>query len=93
MLGLVTGLFGRAAIATTTVTVERVVLGHLEAQLRDLSVDDPRAATCVAAILDDERAHHDHFFHEYAPTSRRSRFLSLIVAASTEIVIRLGMRL
>ena len=32
-LGLVTGLFGRGAIAATTVAVERVVLAHLKKQL------------------------------------------------------------
>ena len=33
MLGLITGVFGRRAIAATTVAVERVVLRHLEHQL------------------------------------------------------------
>ena len=30
MLGLITGLLGRQAIAATTVAVENVVLGHLQ---------------------------------------------------------------
>lgn len=43
MLGLLTGLFGRTAIAATTMAVERVVLGHLREQLRLLGDGDAEA--------------------------------------------------
>jgi 3-demethoxyubiquinol 3-hydroxylase len=46
-LGLITGLFGRGAIAATTVAVERVVLRHLQEQLAVLEPTDPSAAAAI----------------------------------------------
>jgi len=56
-LGLITGLFGRRAIAATTAAVERVVLGHLEQQLLALNGKDDAAAAAIAKIVDEERQH------------------------------------
>jgi len=92
VLGLVTGLFGRIAIAATTVAVERVVLGHLKTQISQLQTSDPAAVQAIEAIVADEQQHHDDL------AARLNggfwvRFLEPVVAASTETVIWLGMKL
>ena len=91
MLGGITALFGRAAIAATTVAVERVVLDHLRTQLTQLSARDPAAVQAIEAIVAEEQQHHD----ELVAYDRGVwvRLLEPIVAASTETVIWLGMKL
>jgi 3-demethoxyubiquinol 3-hydroxylase len=91
-LGLVTGIFGRRAIAATTVAVERVVLRHLEQQLRLLTGKDEAAAGAIASIVAEERQHHDRSVYHIALDSFWMRILSPVVGASTEIVIWIGMR-
>lgn len=93
MLGTVTGLIGCRAIAATTVAIERVVLRHLEEQVRELSAIDPVAIALIQAIIRDEQAHHD--LSQARLTSRRwwVRIIDHIVEFSTEAVIWLGMRL
>jgi 3-demethoxyubiquinol 3-hydroxylase len=92
-LGIVTGFCGRASIAATTVAVERVVLRHLDEQLRALRGVDPEAASAIGAILHDEQGHHDQALLE----PRRGIFwphvIRPVVSAATEFVIWLGMRL
>jgi ubiquinone biosynthesis monooxygenase Coq7 len=61
---VVTGLCGRASIAATTVAVERLVLRHLEEQLRALRGVDLEAVSAIEAILQDEQAHHDRAAQE-----------------------------
>ena len=94
VLGLVTGLFGRSAIAATTVAVESVVLRHLEQQLVNLRGEDPAAVSAISAIVEEERQHHDL---SAAHVQRAGKFwpavLTPIVSASTEAVIWMGMRL
>lgn len=91
-LGLVTGLFGRRAIATTTVAVERVVLRHLEQQLMLLEGRDEAAAKAIASIVAEERQHHDRSASQIDADRFWLRILSPVVAASTEAVIWIGMR-
>ena len=91
-LGLVTGLFGRRAIATTTVAVERVVLRHLEQQLMLLAGRDEAAAKAIASIVAEERQHHDRSAFHIDADRFWLRILSPVVAASTEAVIWIGMR-
>lgn len=94
LLGLITGLFGRSAIAATTVAVERVVLGHLQHQLRTLAGQDDAAVAAIGLIVQEEQAHHDQSAAHLAAAGRLwPRLLTPIVAASTESVIWLGMRL
>jgi 3-demethoxyubiquinol 3-hydroxylase len=93
VLGLITGLLGRAAIAATTVTVERVVLGHLREQLRVLQDQDPEAIAAISSIVEEEQEHHDRSAVHAAHSKFWLRLLSPVVAASTESVIWLGMRL
>lgn len=93
MLGLVTGLFGRAAIAATTVAVERVVLAHLREQLRTLEGVDAEAVAAISHIVADEQAHHDRSATQAAEGRFWPAVLSPVVALSTESVIWLGMRL
>jgi 3-demethoxyubiquinol 3-hydroxylase len=93
MLGLITGLCGRSAIAATTVALERVVLRHLEHQLEVLREADPVAARPIASIVAEERAHHDRSLLHVRAGSVWPRLLDPIVSASTEAVIRLGMKL
>jgi ubiquinone biosynthesis monooxygenase Coq7 len=93
VLGLVTGILGRRAIAATTVAVERVVLRHLRHQLAVLRGRDAEATAAIASIVEDEQQHHDRSaFH-----SRAGGFwpavLTPVVSASTELVIWTGMRL
>ena len=93
VLGLVTGLFGRGAIAATTVAVERVVLGHLKEQIRALERTDLAASNAIRAIVAEEQEHHDRS----EVHARANRFwlavLAPMVALSTEMVIWTGMRL
>ena len=93
LLGLLTGICGRASIAAVTVAVERVVLRHLEIQLRDLDGVDPEAHAAIAAILDDERSHHDRAAQEPRQGIFWPRVLKPTVSAATEFVIWTGMKL
>jgi ubiquinone biosynthesis monooxygenase Coq7 len=93
LLGVVTGICGRAAIAAVTVAVERVVLRHLEQQLRELDGADAAAYAAVASIVDDERAHHDHAAREVSRGMFWPRLITPAVSAATEFVIWTGMRL
>ena len=91
LLGIVTALLGRSAIAATTYAVERVVLRHLNQQLEYLRTADTAAYLVVASIVADETAHHDRA----ALAAKRRRFLPAVVgsviAAATEGVIWIGM--
>ena len=93
VLGLLTGLMGRHAIWATTFAVERVVLGHLKAQLRDLSGIDDAAAAVISQIVEEEQLHHDQPASHAGAGHVWSKVLSPVVAASTETVIWLGMHL
>jgi ubiquinone biosynthesis monooxygenase Coq7 len=91
-LGLVTGLFGMHAIAATTVAVERVVLRHLQQQLIELQGKDDAAQKAIAAIVAEEQQHHDQSAAQIQSQALWLRLLAPIVAASTEAVIWVGMR-
>ena len=91
-LGLLTGLLGRRAIAATTVAVERVVLGHLRDQVARLTGDEAAIAV-ISAIVNEEQEHHDRFAAQGRGGDVWSALLDPIVAASTETVIWLGMRM
>jgi len=93
VLGVTTGICGRASIAAVTVAVERVVLRHLEVQLKELDGVDPAAHAAVAAIIDDERTHHDHAAQEPRQGIFRPRVIRPTVSAATEFVIWTGMKL
>lgn len=92
-LGLVTGICGRASIAAVTVAVERVVLRHLEAQLRELDGVDPAAHAAVSSIIEDERTHHDRAAQEPRQGIFWPRVIRPTVSAVTEFVIWSGMKL
>lgn len=93
MLGLLTALLGPTAIATTTFAVESVVLEHLTDQLRRLRDTDPDAFDAVSRIVAEEQEHHDHGRDAMHAGAFWPRILTPVVRASTETVIRLGMRL
>ena len=93
MLGLVTGICGRASIAAVTVAVERVVLRHVEAQLRELDGVDPAAHAAVSSIIEDERTHHDRAAQEPRQGIFWPRVIRPTVSAVTEFVIWSGMKL
>jgi len=93
VLGLVTGLMGGAAIAATTVAIERVVLRHLEEQFAGLKHQDCDAAAALQSIIADEQEHHDASHARIGKRSVTVRVIDGIVSASTEAVIWLGMRL
>lgn len=92
LLGLMTGLLGRRAIAATTVAVERVVLRHLEEQLVVLAGKDEAAFRTVASIVNEERLHLHRSAAHLELDKFWSRILSPIVSVSTEAVIWIGMR-
>jgi len=92
ILGLITGAFGRRAIAATTVAVERVVLRHLEQQLEQLRERDEAAVEAIESIVVEERQHHDQSASHIAAGQFWPRVPSPIVSASTEAVIWVGMR-
>lgn len=91
-LGVITGLFGRRAIAATTVAVERVVLAHLTDQLNVLRGKDAAAVKAISAIVSDEQQHHDQSASHLQIGGFWPTVLSPLVAASTEAVIWVGMR-
>jgi ubiquinone biosynthesis monooxygenase Coq7 len=93
LLGVVTGLAGRTAIASTTVAVESVVLRHLEDQLQRLRGMDEAAVIAISSIVSEEREHHDRSSGHIDAESTWYRTLRPVVAAATEFVIWLGMRL
>lgn len=93
LLGLVTGLLGRSAIAATTVAVESVVLRHLEDQLACLRGVDDEAASAISSIVSEEREHHDRSAAHVPSANIWYRTLRPVVAVATESVIWLGMRL
>ncbi len=93
VLGVMTGLFGRGAIAATTVAVESVVLRHLEHQLAALEGHDPAAVSAISSIVAEEQKHHDKSLEHIPAGTFWLKVLAPIVSASTEAVIRLGMRL
>ena len=93
LLGLITGLLGRTAVAATTVAVERVVLQHLESQRGQLASGDAEAHEVVSAIVAEEKTHHDRAAAESRAGAFWPRLLMPVVSASTEAVIWLGMRL
>ena len=92
-LGAVTGLLGRKAIAATTVAIERVVLRHLHEQVAALELVDPDATDALRQIIREEQEHHDRSVARLPPNSRWTKVIDPVVAASTEAVIWLGMRL
>ncbi len=91
-LGLVSGLMGAQAIATTTVAVERVVLRHLTQQLVILGENDPDAVAAISAIVHEEQQHHDMSAARLKATGSANRALGFIVSNVTEAVISIGMR-
>lgn len=93
ILGFVTGLCGRPSIAATTLAVERVVLRHLDVQLRELHDTDPEAHRAINSIIRDEQEHHDRAALETRQGIFWPRVLKPVVSASTEVVIWLGMHL
>lgn len=92
VLGLLTGLLGQRAMATTTVAVERVVLRHLERQLDELGQADPAATSAISAIVSDEQEHHDRSAARVGPAGILDRILGVFVSGATEAVIWIELR-
>jgi 3-demethoxyubiquinol 3-hydroxylase len=92
VLGFVTGILGRDAIAATTVAVEKVVLGHLLRQLEALRGKDNAAIVAISAIVMEEQQHHDRSASHLQGGKFWPSMISPVVAASTEAVIWIGMK-
>ena len=92
-LGLITAIFGRQAIAATTVAVESVVLKHLQQQIRVLDLQDRAAVIAIKQIIGDEQEHHDRSASYLKGGRFWPKLLTPIVAVSTNSVIWLGMHL
>lgn len=93
VLGFLTGLAGRRAIAATTVAIETVVLRHMEEQVVALRECDPVAAGVLEDVIADEREHHDRSTMHLAPPGIWPKLITPVVGLSTELVIWLGMHL
>jgi ubiquinone biosynthesis monooxygenase Coq7 len=93
VLGFLTGLMGARSIATATVAVERVVLRHLQEQLREIGVTDPDATTAISAILSEEQYHHDQSAARMRHAGVIDRMIGSVISAATEAVIWIGMRI
>jgi ubiquinone biosynthesis monooxygenase Coq7 len=93
MLGAITGLCGRRAIAATTVAIERVVLRHMREQVAELAAIDLAAADTLRGVIDEEQEHHDLSDRRLMPPGFWPKIINPVVSASTEAVIWLGMRL
>jgi ubiquinone biosynthesis monooxygenase Coq7 len=93
VLGFVTGLMGRKAIAATTIAIEAVVLRHLAEQRAQLADIDLMAAELIGSIIEDEQLHHDRALDEVGTGTGWLKALKFIVSQSTEAVIWLGMKL
>jgi 3-demethoxyubiquinol 3-hydroxylase len=91
LLGTITGLLGRPAIAATTVAIERVVLRHMTEQIDALSASDPAAAAILHDIIVEEQEHHDRSA-AHLPGGPLQALLNAGVGAATEAVIWIGMR-
>jgi ubiquinone biosynthesis monooxygenase Coq7 len=92
-LGILTGLAGRQAIAATTVAIERVVLRHMNAQIKTLGDVDQQAADTLRHIIVEEQEHHDLSAAKVDHRGLWPKFIDPLVTCSTEAVIWLGMRL
>jgi ubiquinone biosynthesis monooxygenase Coq7 len=93
VLGFLTGLFGRNAIAATTVAVESVVLRHLREQMDILDGVDESARLAITSIVAEETQHRDDSAQHLDTAGFWARVLTPIVSISTEAVIWTGMRL
>jgi 3-demethoxyubiquinol 3-hydroxylase len=93
VLGAVTGLLGRHAIAATTVAIETVVLRHMREQVAELEASDGAAAATLRAVIADEQQHHDLSHRRLARRGFWPKVINPVLAGSTEAVIWLGMRL
>jgi len=93
VLGAVTGLCGRRAIAATTVAIETVVLRHMQVQVAELAILDRPAADTLRDVIADEQEHHDLSDRRLKSPGFWPKIINPAVTASTEAVIWLGMRL
>ena len=93
VLGSVTGLAGREAIAATTVAIERVVLRHMQEQLRVLDNVNLHAAATLRRVIAEEQEHHDISVGRLGASRFWSKLIDPVVSGSTETVIWLGMHL
>ncbi len=92
ILGGVTGLAGRKAIAAT-VAIERVVLRHMHEQLFVLENVDEHAAATLRRVIAEEQEHHDLSVGRLGSSWFWSKLIDPLVSASTETTIWLGMNL
>ena len=93
VLGMMTALLGRKAIAATTIAIEAVVLRHLAEQRAMLATVDPGAVELIASIVEDEQLHHDRSLDQIDVDRGWLRLLRALVSRATEAVIWLGMKL
>ena len=93
VLGTITGIAGRQAIAATTVAIERVVLRHMHEQVRALADIDNEAVETLRRIIVEEQDHHDRSAARIRRGGIWPMILNPLIEASTQSVIWLGMRL
>lgn len=89
VLGTITGLLGRHAIAAATVAIERVVLRHVAAQIAALETSDPAAVAILLDIVEEEQEHHDRSV-AHLRGGLLQHILDAGVGIATEAVIWIG---
>lgn len=93
VLGFLTALLGKPGIMACTAAVETVVTRHLLKQMDELILEGDREALyAVEAIVAEELEHREAGMAE-GRDGFLYKFLGVIVAAATSLVIWLGMRL
>jgi ubiquinone biosynthesis monooxygenase Coq7 len=91
LLGAGTALLGREAILVCTEAVERTVHRHMDDQVAWLTPREPRLATAIAAIRDEEVDHlHRAQRERGTATAAWLRLLDITVAAATELLVWLS---
>ena len=92
LLGLMTGLFGRAGVYACTIAVERTVHEHLLQQIAVLDDADPAVSQVVSTILVEEDEHLAHAARHQKDGGLLMKTLAAVVSAATEALIFISTR-
>jgi len=93
VLGLITALFGPAAIWSCTAAVESTVYKHIQEQIIFLKKHDEDALLAVQAIEADEKSHLEYALNNGGKPARINKIIWAVVSSSTSVAIWLSRRL
>jgi ubiquinone biosynthesis monooxygenase Coq7 len=92
LLGSCTSALGRFGVIVCTAAVERTVHRHLVQQIAYLDERDPELAALIRDIQDEEDAHLAFAEANHDNRALPARLISVIVAATTELLIWISTR-